>query len=132
FGHNGERALDEAAAACGGFEGNAQTLRILSRLEPKTSLPDGRSVGLNLTRATLDACVKYPWSRRDAPTPSGSHADGSPRQVRKFGVYDDDRAAFEWLRDRAPDGRRCVEAQVMDLADDIAYCVHDVEDGVVS
>jgi dGTPase len=120
FGHNGEVALDEAARSCGGYEGNAQTLRILSRLEAKTFAPDGRSVGLNLTRATLSACVKYPWARGAAPDGSG-----------KFGVYADDLPVYEWLRDGAPARRRPIEAQVMDLSDDIAYSVHDVEDGVV-
>jgi dGTPase len=117
FGHNGEAVLDQLAAECGGFEGNAQTLRILTRLEAKSSDPDGRSIGLNLTRATLDACTKYPW-RRTAP--------GA-----KFGVYDDDLPAFTWLRAGVDGDRRCLEAQVMDFADDVAYCVHDLEDGVV-
>jgi dGTPase len=132
FGHNGERVLAEAAQSCGGFEGNAQTLRLLTRLEAKTFGPDGRSAGLNLTRATLDACTKYPWPLAEATMPTGVHADGSPRVVRKFGVYDDDRPVFDWLRAGAPARRQCFEAQVMDLADDIAYSVHDVEDGIVA
>ena len=98
FGHNGERVLAELSTTCGGFEGNAQTLRILTRLESKTHDADGRSVGLNLTRATLDACTKYPWTRADATPPAGVHADGSPRVVVKFGVYDDDLPVFRWLR----------------------------------
>jgi dGTPase len=118
FGHNGEMALDALGADCGGFEGNAQTLRILTRLEAKSSDAEGRSVGLNLTRATLDACTKYPWPREAA-------------RAGKFGVYGDDEPVFAWLRQGIEGPRRCVEAQVMDFADDVAYSVHDLEDGIV-
>ncbi len=116
FGHNGEQALNELALAggCDGFEGNAQTLRILTRLEAKAVA--GRPAGLNLTRACLDAVSKYPWPYRP--------------EARKFGCYGSDRPAFDWLRAGREDGSRCLEAQVMDWADDVAYSVHDVEDGV--
>src|SRR5699024_1059020 len=126
FGHNGEKALNEAAADIGGFEGNAQTLRLLTRLEPKKMTEDDISAGLNLTRATLDAATKYPWTKSNAPLKK----DGTP--TRKFGVYDDDVTVFTWFRQGIETQRLSMEAQVMDLADDISYCVHDVEDGIVS
>ena len=119
YGHNGEVALNEVAPC--GFEGNAQTLRILARLEPKV-LIDGTSFGLNLTRASLDAAVKYPVTR--------TNADGSVN--RKYSAYDEDAAVLEWVRAGHVDGAPPMEAQVMDFSDDIAYSVHDVEDGIVS
>jgi dGTPase len=118
FGHNGEDALNAVSQECGGFEGNAQSFRLLVRLEAKTVDEAGRSVGLNLTRASLDAATKYPW----------------PRAVnnRKFGVYDDDQAVFDWVRIGAPKGRQSMEAQIMDWSDDVAYSVHDLEDALVT
>ena len=85
---------------------------MLTRLEVKHE-----GAGLNLTRAALDAATKYPWAR-----------DGRP----KFGAYDDDVAVFGWLREGVDGERRCLETQVMDWADDVAYSVHDLEDGIAA
>lgn len=118
FGHNGEEALNQIAASCGGFEGNAQSIRLLIRLEAKTVLPDGKSIGLNLTRASLDAATKYPWSRAE--------------NARKFGIYEDDLEIFNWYRSGVKSGQTSMEAQIMDWSDDVAYSVHDLEDSLVS
>ena len=116
FGHNGEEALASIAADFGGVEGNAQSFRLLVRLEAKTVDSDGKSVGLNLTRASLDGATKYPWPRSQNP--------------RKFGVYDDDVETFNWMRKGAPVDKKCIEAQIMDWSDDCAYSVHDLEDAI--
>ena len=118
FGHNGEDALNKIAQECGGFEGNAQSFRLLVRLEAKTVDAKGRSVGLNLTRATLAAATKYPWPRAT--------------NARKFGVYDDDLDVFNWVRKGATEGAQSMEAQIMDWSDDVAYSVHDLEDALVT
>ena len=115
FGHNGEEALHKASLDIGGFEGNAQTFRLLTRLESKT-IRDGRSLGLNLTRATLDAATKYPWAF-DGKNP-------------KFGFYEEDKEIFDWVRLNVKNQSKVFEAQVMDIADDIAYSVHDIEDAI--
>ncbi len=110
FGHNGEIALDLAAVDAGGFEGNAQSFRLLTRLEVKLE-----GAGLNLTRGALDAATKYPWPKGDR---------------KKYGVYDDDLPSFAWVREGRGE-ERCLESQVMDWSDDVAYSVHDLEDGIV-
>jgi len=122
FGHNGESALNFWAADIGGFEGNAQTFRILTKLEPKIYDDHGNSRGLNLTRSSLDAATKYPWLLSQAAEHGNSF---------KFGVYQDDLEVFSWMRQGAPDGAKCVEAQIMDFSDDVAYSVHDFEDAIV-
>jgi len=126
FGHNGEKALSVWAEDFGGFEGNAQTLRLLSRIEPKVLDSSGQSRGLNLTRASLDASCKYPWARDEGVAESGGN------QSVKFGYYEDDAEVFEFLRKGSDSTRKCIEAEVMDFADDVAYSVHDFEDAVVS
>src|SRR4029077_205400 len=83
FGHNGEAALNELAAPCGGFEGNAQSLRLLTRLEAKVP-----GAGLNLTRAALDATLKYPWLAGPG--------------LGKYGAYAADAEVFAWIRSGAP------------------------------
>jgi dGTPase len=117
FGHTAEEELDECALHHGlrdGFEGNAQSFRILTRL----AIHRIDYYGLNLTRATLNAVLKYPWLR-------DIHCQ-SPKW-RKYSVYDLDREAFRFVRPQE-EKYQTVEASIMDFADDITYSVHDLED----
>ncbi len=117
FGHTAEEELDECATSHGltdGFEGNAQSFRILTRL----AIHRVDYFGLNLTRATLNAVLKYPWFRG---------LDPNSKQWRKYSVYQLDRKAFEFVRPQL-DIYQTIEASIMDFADDIPYSVHDLED----
>jgi dGTPase len=117
FGHVGEALLDEVTIEAGdpdGFEGNAQTFRILTRLGIRFQ----ECPGLDLTRATLAACLKYPWLRNPADANKKS----------KWSAYTTDEAAFKFARQHHPNDHKTAEAALMDWADDIAYSVHDLED----
>lgn len=107
------------ALAWGGFEGNAQTFRILTFLAARR--PFEPRVGLNLTRATLDACIKYPRGRLDGGV-----------EHEKWNVYGCDMEAFDWVRPdsamRGSDAGMCFEAQLMNWCDDVTFAVHDVVD----
>ncbi|CAB4581967.1 unannotated protein [freshwater metagenome] len=94
------------------------------RLEPKTVDTDGVPRGLNLTRASLLASMKYPWDAGSA------EADPSGRD--KFGFYEDDRDVFDWVRSGVPERSLSLEATIMDFSDDVAYSVHDFEDAIVN
>lgn len=117
FGHVGEHVLDELVSKHGdrdGFEGNAQTFRVLTKLAVRVPDHDG----LNLTRATLAASMKYPW-----------HRDLSDaKKQKKWSAYACDAQAFQFARSGLPDDKQTAEAALMDWADDIAYSVHDIED----
>ena len=119
FGHAAEETLRELADSIGlvdGFEGNAQSFRVVTTL----SLRFPEFDGLNLTRATLNAILKYPWLRSSAPSTKRN----------KWGAYDSEQEEFEFARKLCPigDTSKSVEAELMDWADDITYAVHDVED----
>ncbi len=115
FGHAGEAVLNDCMAQAGGFEGNAQNLRVLTHLEVKSEDYDG----LNLTRATLDGMLKY----------KRSHSEACRTGEDKF-FYDADAPLVDWVCQGADDSRPSFECQIMDWSDDIAYSVHDVEDGM--
>jgi len=122
FGHIAEEELNRLAIdpktpgrLPEGFEGNAQSFRIVARQSVRTT----QYTGLNLTRATLNAILKYPWL----------HGKGTdPKRFKKWGAYDEDRRAFDFARAETIPFVRSPEAEIMDWADDIAYALHDTED----
>ena len=120
FGHIAEQELDKLATSHGlpdGFEGNAQSFRIVTSLASASST----GPGLNLTRATLNGVLKYPWARRE-----------NPKKIDKWGAYESERDQFLWARElvveRGREQEPSAEAMLMDVADDITYSVHDVDD----
>jgi dGTPase len=117
FGHIAEKRLDRLLTVkdADGFEGNPQSFRIVTKL----AVYRGKHGGLNLSRATLHALLKYPWFRQTT----------DPKN-RKWGAYQSEAEDFQFARELHkgnPDGL-CVEAEVTRWADDITYSVHDIED----
>jgi dGTPase len=124
FGHLAEEALDELCREHGltdGFEGNAQSFRIVTKIAVGDAVdPKGVGLGgLNLTRATLNGILKYPWCRGE-----------NPAKLKKWGAYESERSIFEWVRAKQPFGAnvKSREAELMDWADDITFSVHDLID----
>lgn len=120
FGHVGEAALNECCREAGldGFEGNAQSFRIVTKLARRGEVPE---FGLGLGARSLRGILKYPWLRQ------GDHEDAA-----KWNVYATEAAEFERVCARAEPGVRSIEAAIMDWADDITYAVHDLEDFIRS
>lgn len=139
FGHLGEQVLDRLArerlGLADGFEGNAQTFRILTEIDNCHA----SERGLNLTTAVRSAVLKYPWAREDWRHDDAGPAHELPRGVgidrelgaAKFSAYTLDAAELEEVKSRYPrigKHQQTVECSVMDVADDIAYSVHDLDD----
>lgn len=121
FGHVAEGELNRLVVEHGnpeGFEGTAQSFRVVTRLARFGGIP---GLGLNLTRASLNAVLKYAWLKQ-LPHPEG---DAYPQ---KFGAYREDLEAFDFARLGQPEGVPSLEAQIMDHADAIAYVIHDLSD----
>ena len=120
FGHTGEAILKKRMWKYGGFEANAQNLRIVCSLEAK--LP--RIKGLNLSRATLDALLKYKTSFSEI-VDKGMDAN----EEAKF-YYDDDIDLVQWVCQDGIKDEKSLECRIMNWADDVAYSTHDLEDGI--
>lgn len=158
FGHGGEVALNFMMHQHGGFEGNAQTFRILTKLEPYTE-----NAGMNLTRRTLLGIIKYP-TILDTASPQYAHLPHLTQIDARYvkisdwkpgkGIFRDDLGMFNWLLQNLSENDRTLftsvqkersnsaeflktrfkslDCSIMELADDIAYAVHDLEDAIVT
>lgn len=151
FGHGGEIALNYMMREHGGFEGNAQTLRIVSKLEPYSN-----GYGMNLTRRTLLGFIKYPafiddlWHSIPPLSEQRSFIKADHWRPAK-GLYNDDKDVFDWIMEplsnndkallsshykvdefRAKTHYKSIDSAIMELADDIAYAVHDLEDAIAT
>ena len=152
YGHGGETALNYMMRDHGGFEGNGQTFRILTKLEPYTE-----HYGMNLTRRTLLGVMKYPALAESLRQKYAQPAVSNYRQLKPSqwppvkAIFNDDAAVFNWVlapltaHDRAEFIRssqastgghqrtlyKSFDSTIMELADDIAYAVHDLEDAIV-
>lgn len=128
YGHAVEAELDRLVSDYNhdGYEGNAQSFRIVTKLSRRHSLFSG----LNLTRASLNAVLKYPWQRAQTNGDGVQHDSNGVNRYKKWGVYDTELEDYCWAREIVPHDKdkRCVEAEVMDWADDVAYAIHDMED----
>jgi dGTPase len=117
FGHVGEETLHKLVVDGGdtdGFEGNAQSFRVVTKLAVRFNDADG----IDLTRATLAACLKYPWFKA---------ADG--KAAKKWSAYRSETEDFNFARRfHADHAYKTLEAELMDWSDDVAYSVHDLED----
>jgi dGTPase len=128
FGHIGERKLNQLMQAHGGFEGNAQTLRILSELiYPRRDQPRG----MRSTRAFLDGVLKYKTLHREAVREEG----GRTLYPANHFIYDGQAAIRDfvfdgWIPEKGIEAVKSIECQIMDWADDTAYSLHDIVDGV--
>jgi dGTPase len=118
FGHAGERALDEAMSRFGGFDHNAQALRIVTELERRYAAFDG----INLTWETLEGLVKHngPLTDREGRAIGGYAQHGVPAAI----------VAYNTIQDMELWSQPSAEAQVAALSDDIAYDAHDIDDGL--
>lgn len=117
FGHIAEHKLNEFLKDHGGYEGNAQSFRVVTKLAVRNNHP-----GLNLTRAVLNGILKYPWLRC-------VNYNESDKKCRKWGAYETEKKEFEFARgSEIGSDSQSLEAQIMDWADDITYSIHDTED----